>query len=77
MVTLFLVDLNLPPWYQSLCKLAIGLEDMHMDLEDLQLDIQLALENWLYPRLEGMDLDRYIIVYIEYDLIKLGLRLDH
>lgn len=48
-----------------------------MDLEDLQLDIQLALENWLYPRLEGIDLDRYIIVYIEYDLIKLGLRLDH
>lgn len=26
-----------------------------MDLEDLQLDIQQALENWLYPRLEGMD----------------------
>jgi hypothetical protein len=23
------VDLHLPPWYQSLCKQAIGLEDMY------------------------------------------------
>lgn len=36
---------------------------MHMDFEDLQLGIQLALENWLYLRLEGIDLDRYIYVY--------------
>jgi len=50
LVTLLLVDLNLPPWYQSLCKLAIELEDMHMDLEDLKLDMKLALENRLYPR---------------------------
>ena len=34
-----------------------------MDLEDLQLDIQLELENWLYPRLEGMDFDLYISLY--------------
>lgn len=35
---------------------------MHMDLEDLKLDSQLGLENWLYPRLEGMDI--YLYIYI-------------
>lgn len=42
-----------------------GHEDMHMDFEDLQLSIQLALGKWLYSGLEGIDLDRFIIIYLE------------
>lgn len=36
-----------------------------MDFEDLQLSIQLALGKWLYSGQEGIDLDRFIIIYLE------------